>query len=155
MLHVKCFFPFLFYIFYFWARSNWLLSCCDVPANFYILSVMFALFFGIIMAKLIKKSCEDMISSHVKTSMISLTSSLSFKLYLNSFVYHWNIFGSSSKVFCNLWKPSEIFGNSRKMFGNVPLAFGTILENFRKSSELVGNLRKIIKKAVISTFIYR
>ena len=48
-----------------------------------------------------------------------------FKLYLNSSVYHQNIFGSSSNV----------FGNSRKMFGNVCLAFGTILENLRKSSE--------------------
>ena len=76
-----------------------------------------------------------MISSHVKISMISLTSSLSLKLYLNSLVYHRNIFGSSSKVFGNLRTPSEIFGNSRKMFGNVRLVFGTILENFRKSSE--------------------
>ena len=76
-----------------------------------------------------------MISSHVKISMISLTSSLSLKLYLNSLVYHRNIFGSSSKVFGNLRTPSEIFGNSRKMFGNVRLGFGTILENLRKSSE--------------------
>ena len=67
--------------------------------------------------------------------MISLISSLSLKLYLNSLVYHRNIFESSSKVFGNLRKSSEIFGNSRKMFGNVRLAFGTILENLRKSSE--------------------
>ena len=57
------------------------------------------------------------------------------KLYLNSCVYHRNIFGSSSKVFGNLRKSSEIFGNSRKMFSNVRLAFWTILENLRKSSE--------------------
>ena len=65
------------------------------------------------------------IISHVSLSMISLISSLSLKLYLNSLVYHRNIFGSSSKV----------FGNLRKMFGNVRLAFGTILENLQKSSE--------------------
>ena len=76
-----------------------------------------------------------MISSHVKISMVSVTSGLSLKLYLNSLVYHRNIFGSSSKVFGNLWESSEIFRNSRKMFGNVRLVFGTILENLRKSSE--------------------
>ena len=63
------------------------------------------------------------IISHVSLSMISLISSLSLKLYLNSLVYHRNIFGSSSKVFGNLRTSSEIFGNSRKMFGNVRLAF--------------------------------
>ena len=67
--------------------------------------------------------------------MISLTSSLCLKLYLNSLVYHRNIFGSSSKVLGNLRTSSEIFVNSRKMFGNVRLVFGTILENLRKSSE--------------------
>ena len=82
--------------------------------------------------------------------MISLISSLSLKLYLNSLVYHQNIFGSSSKVFGNLRTSSEIFGNSRKMFGNIRLAFGTILENLRK---VVGNIRKIIKNAVISMSI--
>ena len=67
--------------------------------------------------------------------MISVTSGLSLKLYLNSLVYHRNIFGSSSKVFGNLRTSSEIFGNSREMFGNVRLVFGTILENLRKCSE--------------------
>ena len=80
-------------------------------------------------------TCEDMISSHVKISMISVASGLSLKLYLNSLVYHRNIFGSSSKVFGNLRTSSEILGNSREMFGNVRLVFGTILENLRKSSE--------------------
>ena len=75
------------------------------------------------------------IISQVSLSMILLISSLPFKLYLNSLVYHRNIFGSSSKVFGNLQQSSEIFGNSRKMFGNVSLAFGTILENLRKSSK--------------------
>ena len=45
-------------------------------------------------------------------------------------------------------RPSVIFGNYRqssenvrKMFGNVRLAFGTILENLRKSSENRQNRR--------------
>ena len=39
-LHVKCFFSFLLLdIFYSWARTNLLFSCCDVPATvLYILS---------------------------------------------------------------------------------------------------------------------
>ena len=64
-----------------------------------------------------------------------MPSGLSLTLYLNSLVYHRNIFGSSSEVFDNLRASSEIFGNSRKMFGNVRLVFGTILENLRKLSE--------------------
>ena len=87
-----------------------------------------------------------MISSHVKISMISVTSGLSLKLYLNSLVYHRNIFGSSSKVFGNLRQSSDIFGNSRKMFGNVRLVFGTILENLRKSSETVRLYNNIIAR---------
>ena len=75
------------------------------------------------------------IISHVSLSMISLISSLSLKLYLNSLVYHRNIFGSSSKVFGNLRTSSEIFGNSRKMFGNVCLAFEKFWKNLRKSWE--------------------
>ena len=41
-------------------------------------------------------------SSLVKISMISLISSLSLKLFLNSLVYQRNIFGSSLKVFGTL-----------------------------------------------------
>ena len=67
--------------------------------------------------------------------MISLMSSLSFKLYLNSLVCHRNIFGSSSKVLGNDRTASEIFEKSRKMFGNVRLAFGTVKEDLRESSE--------------------
>ena len=33
------------------------------------------------------------------------------------------------------WSPLKVFGNPWKMFRNVHLAFGTILENLRKSSE--------------------
>ena len=50
-------------------------------------------------------------------------------------MYHRNIFGSSSEVFCNLRTSSEIFRNSWKMLGNVCPAFGIILENLQKSSE--------------------
>ena len=78
------------------------------------------------------------IISHMSLSMISLISSLSLKLYLNSLVYHRNIFGlprKSSAIFGNLRASSEIFGNFWKMFGSVRPAFGTILENLRKSSE--------------------
>jgi len=34
-----------------------------------------------------------------------------------------------------LWSSSAKFNNLRKMFENVRLTFGTILENLRKSSE--------------------
>ena len=93
------------------------------------------------------------IISHVSLSMISLISSLSLKLYLNSLVYHRNIFGSSSKVFENLRKSWDIFGNSRKMFGNVRLAFEQFWKIFGNLRKVVGNLRKIIKNAVISMSI--
>ena len=73
--------------------------------------------------------------------MISLTSSLSLKLYLNSLVYHRNIFGSSSKVFGNL-RQSEILGKCSE-------TFVWLLEQFWK---IFGNLLKITKNAVISTF---
>ena len=36
------------------------------------------------------------------------------------------------------------------MFGNVRLAFGTILENLQK---VVGNLQEIVKDVVISMFV--
>ena len=70
--------------------------------------------------------------------MISLTSSLSLKLYLNSLVYHRNIFGSSSKVFGNLGESSDIFGNLRKFWQNVRERSSGLRNNFgdfRKSSE--------------------
>ena len=52
--------------------------------------------------------------------------SLSLKLYLNSLVYHRNIFGSSSKVFGSLQKFSE----------NVRVHSSGLRNNFRKSSEI-------------------
>ena len=74
---------------------------------------------------------------------------LSLKLYLNSLVYHRNIFGSSSKVFGNHRKSPDIFGNSRKMFGNVRLAFGTILEIFGRWSEIFGKSSKTTSSACL------
>ena len=68
------------------------------------------------------------IISHLSLSMISLISSSSLKLYLNSLVYHRNIFGSSSRVFGNFRKFSE---NVRERSPGLR----TILENLRKSSE--------------------
>jgi len=59
------------------------------------------------------------ISSPAKISMISLISSFSLKLYLNSLVYDRNIFGSSSKVFGNLRKFLRIFGNLREIVKNA------------------------------------
>ena len=63
---------------------------------------------------------------------------------LNCTKIRWCIFETSSGLLESLRQSSQIFGNSPKMCGNVRLAFGTILEN----------LRKIIKNAVISMFIY-
>ena len=81
---------------------------------------------------------KNTIFLHVKISMISLTSGLSPKLYLNSLVYHRNIFGSSSKVLGNLRKSSDIFGNFRKFSENVRERSSGLrdnLKNLRKSSE--------------------
>ena len=77
-----------------------------------------------------------MISSHVKISMISLISSLSPKLYLNSLVYHRNIFGSSSRVSGNLRKSSAIFGKFRKFSENVRECSSCLRNNFGKFSEI-------------------
>ena len=101
--------------------------------------------------KLIKRydilTCEDMISSHVKISMISVISSLSLKLYLNSLVYHRNSFGSSSKVFGNLQKSSDIFGNFRKFSKNVRERSSGLRNNFGKFSEIFGKWWEIFGKS--------
>ena len=86
-----------------------------------------------------------MISSHVKISMTSVILSLSLNLYLNSLVYHRNIFGSSSKVFGNLRTSSEIFGNYRKYSGTFVWPSGQFWKIFGNLRKEVGNLRKIIK----------
>ena len=79
---------------------------------------------------------KNTIFLHVKILIISLTSGLSLKLYLNSLVYHRNIFGSSSKVPGNLRKSSDIFGNFQKYF--LRKCSGTFIWSsgqFEKSSE--------------------
>ena len=73
----------------------------------------------------------------------SMTSGLSLKLYLNSYVYHRNIFGSSSKVFGNLRQSSDIFGNFRKFLENVRERSSGI----RKSSEIFGRWSEIFGKS--------
>ena len=105
------------------------------------------------LVKFIRNHIRDLsgvfsISSLVRISMLSEISRLSLRLYLNSLVYNRNIFWSSSKVFGNLRQSSVIFGNFRKMFGNVRGTFGhkfwRIFGNLRK---VVGNLRKIVNYA--------
>ena len=100
------------------------------------------------------------IISPVILSIRSMTSGLSLKLYLNSLVYHRNIFGSSLEVFGNLWKSSEIFGYLREfseILGKCSRTFVWPSEQFwrifEKLRKVVGNLRKIIKNAVISMSI--
>ena len=67
----------------------------------------------------------------------SMTSGLSLTLYLNSLVYHRNIFGSSS----------EVFGNLRKFSGNVRERSSGIRNNFGKSSEIFGRWSEIFGKS--------
>ena len=83
----------------------------------------------------------------MKISMILLISSLSLKLYLNSLVYHRNIFGSSSKVFGNLRKSSDIFGNFRRFSENVRERSSGLRNNFGKSSEIFGKWSEIFRKS--------
>ena len=80
-------------------------------------------------------------------SIISLISSLSLKLYLNSLVYHRNIFGSSSKVFGNLRKSSGIFGHFRKFSENVRERSSCLRNNFEISSEIFGRWSEIFGKS--------
>ena len=86
-------------------------------------------------------TCEVMISSHVKTSMISVISSLSVKLYLNSMVYHRNIFGSLSKVFGNLRKSSDIFENFLKFSEDVWECLGMRDRCVRSGTELAREIK--------------
>ena len=79
--------------------------------------------------------------------MISLISSLSLKLYLNSLLYNRNIFGSSSKVFGNLRQSSDIFGYLRKSSENVRERSSGLRNNFGKSSESFGRWSEIFGKS--------
>ena len=63
---------------------------------------------------------DNTISSHVKISMISFKSNLSLKLYLNSLVYHRNIFGSSSEVFGSFWNIAQNAIVFRDMYLQCP-----------------------------------
>ena len=78
--------------------------------------------------------------------MISLISSLFLKLYLNSLVYRRNIFGSSSKVFGNLRKSSDILGNFRNFSENVRDRSSGLRNNFGKSLEIFGWWSEIFGK---------
>ena len=71
--------------------------------------------------------------------MISLILSLSLKVYLNSLVYHRNLFESSSKVFGNLRTSSKIFW---KFSENVRESSSGLRSNFGKSSEISGKSSK-------------
>ena len=73
--------------------------------------------------------------------------SLSLKLYLNSLVYYRNIFGSSSKVFGNHRKSSDIFGNLRKFSKNVRKRSSGLRNNFGKSSEIFRRWSEIFGKS--------
>ena len=71
----------------------------------------------------------------------------SLKLYLNSLVYHRNIFGSPSKVFGNHRKSSDIFGHLRKFSGNVRKRSSGLRNNFGKSLEIFGRWSEIFGKS--------
>ena len=76
-----------------------------------------------------------------------MTSGLSLALYLNSLVYHRNIFGSSSEVFGNHRKSSDIFGNFWKFSKNVRERSSGIRNNFGKSSKIFGRWSEICGKS--------
>ena len=85
----------------------------------------------------------------MKILMISLISGLSLKLSLNLLVHHRNIFESSSKIFRNLRKCSEILGRCSWRFVWPSEQFWKIFANLQK---VVWNLQKI-KNTVISMYI--
>ena len=82
--------------------------------------------------------------------MLSLITSLSLELYLNLLVYDRNIFGSSSKVFSNL---RLMLGNLRKFPENVRQRLCDLRTNFGESSQIFGNLQKIVNYVVINMSI--
>ena len=62
-------------------------------------------------------------------------------------MYHRNIFGSSSKVFGNLRKSSDIFGYFRQFTENVRECSSGLRNNFGKSSEIFGKYSEIFGKS--------
>ena len=94
---------------------------------------------------------NDTISSHVKISMISLILSLSLTLYLNSLVYHGNIFGSSLKIFGNLRTYSEIIG---KCSGTFVWPSEQFWQKFQKSSDSDRKSSKNHQKRLSHQYVY-
>ena len=80
------------------------------------------------------------ILTQVKISMISLISSLSLKLHVNSLVYDRNITGTSLKV----------FGRLRKFSKNVRERSSGLRNNFWKSSAIFGKWSEIFGKSSIT-----
>ena len=78
--------------------------------------------------------------SPLRVSYRSMTSGLSLALYLNSLVYHRDIFGSSSDVLA-------IFGHLRKFSENVRKRLSGVRNNFGKSSEIFGRWSEIFGKS--------
>ena len=76
--------------------------------------------------------------------MISLISSLSLKLYLDSLVYHRNIFGS----------PSKVFGNLRKFSENVRERSPGLRKYFRKSLTFITDFYIIKRTLHVSSKIW-
>ena len=74
------------------------------------------------------------------------------KLYLNSFVYHRNIFRSSSKVFGNFRKSSDISENSGEILGN---GWGT--KTVARTYELyvLENIKWISSRSCVMFFYHR
>ena len=62
-------------------------------------------------------------------------------------MYHGKIFGSSSKVFGDLRKSSDLFGNFRKFTESVRERSSGLRNNFGKSSEIFGKWSKIFGKS--------
>ena len=87
------------------------------------------------------------ISSHVKISMISLISSLSYIFVLKFVGVSSKHLRSSSKVFGNLRQSMETFGIFRKFSENVLEHSCGLRNNFRKSSEISGKWSKIFEKS--------
>ena len=95
----------------------------------------------------------NLISSHVKIIMTSYVLSRLPSLIVERASIHFYVIETSSTMarkhsatFGNLRKPSDIFGNFRKMIGNVRMNFEHCSENFEKSSEIFGKCSEIFGK---------
>ena len=61
-------------------------------------------------------------------------------------MYGWNIFGSPSEVFDNLWLSLEPLGNVWKSSENIRKHFSDLQTNFGKFSEILGKWLEIFGK---------